>query len=110
MIYRPTRYEQVMAAAEGNDVRARKMLDGMAVYSGEKMFAYLAGEDVGLKLAPEDQQAMLTIDGAEPLCPRPGAAPMKEYIRLPRQVLEDRTAFADWIQKSVDYAVGHRVH
>jgi TfoX/Sxy family transcriptional regulator of competence genes len=37
MVYRPIRYEQMMRAAEGYDVRARRMFGGMGIYTGEKM-------------------------------------------------------------------------
>jgi TfoX/Sxy family transcriptional regulator of competence genes len=29
------------------------MFGGMGVYTGEKMFAFLIGEEIGFKLAPE---------------------------------------------------------
>ena len=54
MVYRPLRYEQMMRAAEAHDVKARRMFGGMGVYTGEKMFAFLVGEEVGFKLAPDD--------------------------------------------------------
>lgn len=110
MVYRPLRYEQMMKAADGLDVRARRMHDGMAVYSGEKMFAYLAGEDVGLKLSPDDQEAALSLPGAEPLKTSTGSAPMKEYVRMPRTILEDQEQFINWVKRSASYANGQCLH
>lgn len=106
MVYRPIRYEQIMKAAEGMDVRARRMFDGMAIYSGERMFAYLVGEDIGLKLSPEDRDEALAIDGAELLKANPNGEPMKEYVRMPRQILDNYDTFICWVQKSADYANG----
>lgn len=104
MIYRPLRYEQMMKAAEGLDVRARRMFDGMAVYSGEKMFAYLVGEDIGLKLGPEDFQSAMN-KGAEPLQANPNSEdPLPEYVRMPKEVLDDYDDFVSWVQRSADYA------
>jgi TfoX/Sxy family transcriptional regulator of competence genes len=110
MVYRPLRYEQMMKAAEGMDVRARRMFDGMAIYSGEKMFAYLVGEDIGLKLSPDDREAALTLDGSEPLRAAPNAEPMKEYVRMPKSVLDNYDSFLSWVRKSADYATGHDVN
>ena len=110
MVYRPIRYEQMMKAAEGLDVRARRMFDGMAIYSGEKMFAYLVGEDIGIKLAPGDYENALEINGAEPLRANPEAEPMKEYVRMPKSVLDDYDGFCDWVNKSAAYANGQTVH
>ena len=110
MVYRPIRYEQMMKAAEGLDVRARRMFDGMAIYSGEKMFAYLVGEDIGLKLSPTDRKSALGMDGAELLIANPTAGPMKEYVRMPKDVLDNYDTFVDWVQKSAGYATGTPVH
>ncbi|HWA84415.1 MAG TPA: TfoX/Sxy family protein, partial [Fimbriimonadaceae bacterium] len=66
MVYRPIRYEQMMRAAEAYDVRARRMFNGMGVYTGEKMFAVWVGEDIGLKLGPEDLEEAMLLPGAEP--------------------------------------------
>jgi len=110
MVYRPIRYEQMMRAAEGYDVRARRMFGGMGIYTGEKMFAFLMGEDIGLKLSPEDIQEALTMPGAEPLRPEPNAEPMKEYVRMPREVLDNYDKFIFWVERSASYARNKTVH
>lgn len=104
MIYRPLRYEQMMKAAEKYDVRARRMFNGMGVYTGEKMFAFLIGEDVGLKLSPEDLESALTLQGAEILHNDQGK-PMPEYVRMPRSVLDNQEQFMYWLERSADYAM-----
>lgn len=110
MVYRPLRYEQMMKAAEGMDVRARRMFEGMAIYSGEKMFAFLVGEDIGLKLSPNDLEEAMLIDGAEPFRADPAAEPMREYVRMPQAVLDNYDSFVGWVRKSADYANGQVVH
>ncbi len=110
MVYRPIRYEQMMRAAEGMDVRARRMFDGMAIYSGEKMFAYLVGEDIGLKLSPGDRETALSLDGAELLRANPQGEPMREYVRMPKTVLDNYDTFLNWVQKSADYASNQCIH
>jgi len=110
MVYRPVRYEQMMKAAESFDVRARRMFDGMGVYTGEKMFAFLVGEDIGLKLCPEDLEQALTLPGAELLRTEPNAEPMKEYVRMPKQVLDCYSDFMYWVTKSANYAQSKRVN
>lgn len=109
MVYRPIRYEQMMKAAEGYDVRARRMFNGMGVYTGERMFAFLVGEDIGLKLSPQDREEALTIPGAEILRADPNSEPMREYVRMPRSVLDNYEAFVAWVQRSADYVQGRQV-
>ena len=84
MVYRPLRYEQIMKVAEPYDVRARRMFNGMGVYTGEKMFAFLYESEIGLKLSPEDQETALSLPGAEPLRPDPAGEPMREYVKMPK--------------------------
>lgn len=110
MVYRPLRYEQMMKAAEGFDVRARRMFNGMGVYTGEKMFAFLMGEDIGLKLCPDDLESALQLPGAELFRTDPTAEPMKDYVRMPRQILDNHETFIDWVQKSASYAQSKSVH
>lgn len=104
MVYRPLRYEQMMKAAEGFDVRARRMFNGMGVYTGEKMFAFLVGDDIGLKLAPDDLETALQLPGAELLRTEPAAEPMREYVRMPKDVLDNYERFTQWVQRSASYA------
>lgn len=108
MIYRPIRYEQMMKAAEKFDVRARRMFNGMGIYTQEKMFAFLIGEDIGLKLSPEDLETALGIPGAEILCTETGE-PMREYVRMPREVLDNHEKFMFWLELSADYALRKRL-
>lgn len=104
MVYRPIRYEQMMRAAEAYDVRARRMFGGMGIYTGEKMFAFLVGEDIGLKLSPDDLTQAMELPGAGPLKPDPEAEPMREYVKMPREVLDNFEQFMYWVERSASYA------
>ena len=72
-----------MRAAESYDVRARRMFNGMGIYTGEKMFAYLYDEEIGLKLSPDDLSQAMSLPGAGPLIPDPNSDPMREYVKMP---------------------------
>lgn len=104
MVYRPIRYEQMMRAAEAHDVRARRMFGGMGVYSGEKMFAFLIGDDIGLKLSPADIEEALALPGSGPMRPDKDAEPMREYVKMPKDVLDNYESFVAWVERSIAYA------
>jgi TfoX/Sxy family transcriptional regulator of competence genes len=106
MAYRPSRYEQVMKLSEGLNPRARKIYDGrgMGVYTGEKMFAILLDDMVGLKLSPEDRAQALRLEGAGPFRPTPDGPELPDYVVMPRQVLDDEQAFKTWLMRSIKYA------
>jgi len=110
MVYRPLRYEQMMKAAEPFDVRARRMFNGMGVYTGEKMFAFLVGEDIGLKLSPEHREEALNLPGAELLRTEAAAAPMPDYVRMPKNVLDNYDLFLHWVERSAEYAQTKRMN
>ncbi|MDX2064481.1 MAG: TfoX/Sxy family protein [Fimbriimonadaceae bacterium] len=103
MVYRPIRYEQIMRAAESYDVRARRMFGGMGVYTGERMFAFLIGEDIGFKLSPDDLEAAMQLKGAGPMRPDPDMEPLREYVKMPREVLDNMEQFMHWMEKSATY-------
>lgn len=94
----------MMRAAEAYDVRARRMFGGMGVYTGEKMFAFLVGDDIGLKLCPEDYNDALRLPGAGPMKPDQDSEPMREYVKMPRDVLDNRDTFVAWVERSANYA------
>ena len=103
MVYRPLRYEQMMRLAEGYDVRARRMFGGMGVYTGERMFAFLLDDKIGLKLCADDYEEALAIPGACPMKPEADADPMREYVEFPRRILDDEPVFLDWLDRSAGY-------
>jgi DNA transformation protein len=103
MVYRPLRYEQMMRAAEAHDVRARRMFGGMGVYSGEKMFAFLMEDEIGLKLSPDDYAEAMALEGAGPIHPEPNAEPMREYCKMPKTITNDYEAFVVWVERSINY-------
>ena len=93
-----------MRAAEAYDVRARRMFGGMGVYTGEKMFAFLIGEDIGLKLSPEDIEEAMSLPGAGPMKPDQDMEPMREYVKMPREILDNIDIFMAWVERSAAYA------
>jgi DNA transformation protein len=94
----------MMRAAEAFDVRARRMFGGMGIYTGEKMFAFLVGDEIGLKLAPDDLERALAMPGAGPMKPDKDAEPMREYVKMPKEVLDNLDTFTDWVGRSASYA------
>ncbi|HLP00016.1 MAG TPA: TfoX/Sxy family protein [Fimbriimonas sp.] len=103
MVYRPLRYEQIMQAADAYEVRARRMFGGMGVYTGERMFAFLVDNDVALKLCPDDYAAAMELPGAGEMRPEAGADPLREYVKLPKTVLDNADDFLLWVEKSAEY-------
>ncbi|MBS1704465.1 MAG: TfoX/Sxy family protein [Armatimonadetes bacterium] len=93
-----------MKAAEGFDIRARRMFNGMGVYTGEKMFAFLVDSDIGLKFGPDDYDEAMLLPGAEVFRADPTSDPMVGYVRMPKKVLDNHEVFVQWVHRSATYA------
>jgi DNA transformation protein len=92
-----------MQAADSYEVRARRMFGGMGVYTGERMFAFLMDNDVALKLCPQDYEEASQIPGASEMRPEAGAEPLKEYVKLPKSILDSPEEFMKWVERSAEY-------
>lgn len=103
MVYRPLRYEQMMKAAEGLDVRARRMFGGMGVYTGEKMFAFLVNAEIGLKLSPEDAAEAMQLKGSDVMRPDAQSEPLRGYVKMPKSVLDNFDCFCRWVDRSATF-------
>jgi DNA transformation protein len=103
MVYRPLRYEQIMQAAEAYDVRARRMFGGMGVYTDDKMFVFLVGEHVAIKLNNEDYAAAMKLAGAGEMRPEPESEPLKEYVKMPETVLDNPDELSAWLTRGATY-------
>lgn len=80
------------------------MFGGMGVYTGDRMFAFLIGEEVGLKLCPDHLAEAMSLPGAGPIRPDKDAEPMRGYVRMPREVLDDMEQFLTWVERSANFA------
>jgi DNA transformation protein and related proteins len=103
MVYRPLRYEQIMQAGDAYEVRARRMFGGMGVYTGERMFAFLVDNDVALKLCQEHYEEAIAFPGASEMRPEAGADPLREYVKLPKNILDNGEEFLKWVERSAEY-------
>ena len=80
------------------------MFGGMGVYTGDRMFAFLIGEEVGLKLCPDHLEEALSLPGAGPIRPDKDAEPMRGYVKMPREILDDMDQFLTWVERSANFA------
>jgi TfoX/Sxy family transcriptional regulator of competence genes len=83
-------------------VDSRPMFGCPAYFTGGNMFAGVWQDSVMLRL-PEDQRELAYGAGAKPFEPMPGR-PMKEYVALPADMVEDPTQAADWVGRAAAWA------
>jgi DNA transformation protein len=91
--------------AAWGEVSARKMFGGAGLYHDETMFGLIADDVAYLKVDDSNREDFVRA-GASPFNPFPDKVKtyVMSYYEIPADVLENRTALAEWAQRSLDIA------
>lgn len=84
-------------------VERRKMFGYPCAFVNGNMFTGLHQEDLIVRLDETDRAQAREEVGAETFEPMAGR-PMREYVALPGDVLEDEATVAAWVQRALDFA------
>lgn len=87
------------------EIRHKAMFGGACSYANDRIFSSLSNVGIGLKLSPEDRDALLLIEGAKPVQYDPDMPPSKTYFVVPESVRQSPSEFASWVEKSVKYVL-----
>jgi len=80
-------------------VAVKPMFGNLGGFVNGNMFMGLFGSSVGVKLADEDRETLLAVDGAGPFGPI--ERPMGAYVSLPPDWTEEQAS--EWIDKSLAF-------
>jgi TfoX/Sxy family transcriptional regulator of competence genes len=81
----------------------RKMFGGMGAYTRGRIFAVTSDRGWALKLAPEDIEELLKVEGARYLEHTPGIVERK-YVVPPPKLVNDLKQWQKWVERSIAYA------
>jgi TfoX/Sxy family transcriptional regulator of competence genes len=87
------------ALPDAPEVERRKMFGYPCAFVNGNMFAGLHQEDMILRLPDADRAALAAMPGGGAFEPMPGR-PMKEYVKVPPALVEDRRALSDWTARA----------
>jgi len=87
----------------GPSVSRRKMFGYPAAFANGNLFVGLHQSDFILRLSEKDRARFNAEFGERRFEPMPGR-PMREYVRLPEELLTDSCRRASWIDLSLRYA------
>ena len=87
----------------GADISLRKMFGYPAAFANGKLFIGLHQNDFIMRLSEQDRARFTAEFGERTFEPMKGR-PMREYVRLPEQLLADARKRAAWIKRSLRYA------
>lgn len=90
-------------ALSGTPGERRQMFGCPVAFLGGQMFGGLFGSSMFLRLGDSDRAALLAVEGARVFDPM-GGRPMREYVVLPRSVLDDAAQLRSWLSRATAYA------
>lgn len=89
----------------GSGIERRTMFGYPCAFVNGNMFTGLHQENMIVRLGESDRQTLLEVPGASLFQPHGvGRMVMREYVAVPRSVLDDRAALGTWVMKAVAYA------
>jgi TfoX/Sxy family transcriptional regulator of competence genes len=85
------------------EAEPRKMFGYPCAFVSGQMFLGTFADRVMMRLSEQDRAAFLKLPDAKLLEPMPGR-PMREYVQVPRELMESDKQLYKWIDKSIAYA------
>jgi TfoX/Sxy family transcriptional regulator of competence genes len=91
------------AVFPGPPAERRNMFGYPSAFANGQLFMGLFQERMALRLAERDRELLLKHPGAAPFEPMVGR-PMREYVTVPPQMLDDGPELRQWVGKALAYA------
>ncbi len=106
MPHKPADPQTAMEAAMPPDIdwRFKAMFGGIGVYANDRMCVSLSDVGLAVKLAGAEREALLRLEGAQPLRYEPSTPPSKTYVVVPDAMLKDRKMLGHWLAVSAAQA------
>ena len=100
----------ILAASLPEDFSARALefkpvFGAVAGYADGKLFVSYGKFGLALKLPPGPRAELLEREGGTPLRYFPKGHVKKEYVVIPRRILDDGRTFRELLRQSVDYVL-----
>jgi len=88
-----------------NSLECKHFFSGAAVYAKGRICMSLTPVGFAIKLPEESRNTLSKEQGAKPLRYFPKGPIKKDYVVLPRAVLNDIKALRNWVKVSIEYVV-----
>lgn len=87
------------------DLTFKSMFGGVSAYVDGRVFASLSNIGLALKLSPDSQAKLLSLEGAKRLRYEPDAPESKQYIVVPENLCTVEKELAIWVEHSRNYVL-----
>ena len=88
-----------------NNLECKHFFSGAAVYAIGRICMSLTPVGFAIKLPEESRNKLIKERGARPLRYFPKGPVKKDYVVLPKAVINDMKALRSWMKISVEYAI-----
>lgn len=85
-------------------ITSQRMMGGHGVSLKGHLFAHLCAQGMGLRLAPDDQVALLALPGARRLLFPNDPARSAKFVLVPDPMVDQLPALTPWIKKAVQFS------
>ena len=99
----PKEHHPLFRAALPKKATTKNMFGGIAAFVNDNMFGGLFARSIFVKLAPEDVEDALALDGAEPWDPMGNGRVATDKVLLPESVMDDTSEMKMWLQRAFDH-------
>ncbi|MBV9291810.1 MAG: TfoX/Sxy family protein [Frankiales bacterium] len=104
MAYDEDLADRIREMLSGRSVTEKKMFGGLAFLIGGNMSVAASGQGgLLVRVAPEESDALLNEPGAAEFA-MSGRGPMKGWLRVGPEVLDDDDTLRAWVDRGVGYA------
>jgi len=94
------RFDELTAGTPGE---RRQMFGYPCGFLNGQLFCGLFAASMFVRLGDEDRRKLLEVEGARVFEPMAGR-PMREYVVVPKSLIEDAAAMRGWLARSAAYA------
>ena len=88
-----------------DNLECKHFFSGAAVYAKGRICMSLTPVGFAIKLPEESRNILIKEQGAKPLRYFPKGPIKKDYVVLPKAVIDDMKALRNWVKVSVEYVV-----
>jgi TfoX/Sxy family transcriptional regulator of competence genes len=99
----PAAHDPLFRKALPKGATTRNMVGCVVGLVNDKMFGWLFGNTMVVKLSPDDQPEAFALDGAQPFDPMGRGARMRDAVQLPDSVMDDPHEMKVWLKRAYDY-------
>ena len=85
------------------DLEYKHFFSGAAVYANGRICMSLTPIGFAIKLPEKSRSSLMKQEGAKPLRYFPKGPVKKDYVVLPKAILNDKKALQNWVKVSIEY-------